>query len=184
VGQTCFTKNKKEYQKAQKDMERVVNGPLNDETLEQQRELAKEIESLLEKEEIHWSQQSMLNWLQAGDKNTSYFHNFASERRRKNRINKLKDDSGNWVEGHPNLNPMISQYFAGLFTTEIDEPDPQVLEKVIPKVTDPMNEQLMRPYNADDVKKALFSIGDLKAPGGDGLHAVFSRNAGIFWALL
>jgi hypothetical protein len=64
----------------------VLCGPLNEETLKQQKELAKEIEALLEKEEIHWSQRSRLNWLQAGDKNTSYFHNFASERRRKNMI--------------------------------------------------------------------------------------------------
>jgi hypothetical protein len=76
---------------------------------------------------------------------------------------------------------MISQYFAGMFTTEIDEPDPEVLEKVMPKVTDPINEQLMRPYGVDEVKKALFSIGDLKAPGGDGLHAVFFKK---YWDFL
>jgi hypothetical protein len=62
---SVLQKTKRNIKNAQKEMERVVNGPLNDETLEQQRELAKEIESLLEKEEIHWSQRSRLNWFQA-----------------------------------------------------------------------------------------------------------------------
>jgi hypothetical protein len=70
---------------------------------------------------------------------------------------------------------MISQYFAGLFSTEIDEPDLELLQKVTPKVNDTMNEQLMRPYSVEEVKKVLFSIGDMKAPGVDGLHAIFFK---------
>jgi hypothetical protein len=123
----------------------VACGPLTDENIEQQRVLAKEIEGLLEEEDIHSAQRSRLNWLQHGDKNTSYFHHFANERRKRNMIKKLKDENGGWVEGCPALNPMISQYFAGLFSTEIDEPDLELLQKVTPKVNDTMNEQLMRP---------------------------------------
>lgn len=108
----------------QKDLERVATGPLSDENVARQQELAHEIEFLREHEEIRWAQRSRLNWLQHGDKNTSYFHNFANARRKKNMIHKLKDDSGAWVEGFTNLNPLISQYFAGLFTTEVEEPDP------------------------------------------------------------
>jgi hypothetical protein len=43
-----------------------------------------------------------------------------------------------------------------------------------------MNEKLMAPFSAEDVKKAAFSIGDYKAPGPDGLHAVFYKN---FWSI-
>ena len=38
-----------------------------------------------------------------------------------------------------------------------------------------MNNALLSPYTADDVRKALFDIGDLKAPGPDGLHAIFYK---------
>lgn len=137
-----------------KDYERVASGPLSDENIARQSELAREIEFLLEQEEIKWAQRSRLNWLQHGDKNTSYFHNFASARRKKNMIKKLKDDSGTWHEGISVLNPMVSQYFAGLFSTEIDEPDPLVVDKVVPKVTERMNENLMKPYTPEEVKKS------------------------------
>jgi hypothetical protein len=35
-----------------------------------------------------------------------------------------------------------------------------------------MNDTLLRPFLMEDVKKAIFSIGDYQAPGPDGLHAV------------
>jgi hypothetical protein len=42
------------------------------------------------------------------------------------------------------------------------------------------NERLLAPFSPEDVKEAAFSIGDLKAPGSDGLHALFYKN---FWAI-
>jgi hypothetical protein len=70
---------------------------------------------------------------------------------------------------------MISDYFSGLFSTEVYDTDPSILEKVIPRVTTQMNEVLQAPFSAEDVRKAIFSIGDMKAPGTDGLHAIFFK---------
>jgi hypothetical protein len=38
-----------------------------------------------------------------------------------------------------------------------------------------MNDRLTSPYSAHEVQKAVFSIGDFKASGPDGLHAVFYK---------
>ena len=53
--------------------------------------------------------------------------------------------------------------------------DPDVLAKVKTKVSRAMNDMLTAEYTRDEVKKALFSIGDFKAPRPDGLHAVFYK---------
>jgi hypothetical protein len=58
--------------------------------------------------------------------------------------------------------------------------DPDLLDKITLKVTPLMNDNLLAPFSAEDVKKAAFSIGDLKAPGPDGLHAIFYKR---FWSL-
>jgi 23S rRNA U2552 (ribose-2'-O)-methylase RlmE/FtsJ len=44
-----------------------------------------------------------------------------------------------------------------------------------------MNNSLCRDFTEEEVKKALFQIGDLKAPGPDGLHFVFYKH---YWSLI
>jgi hypothetical protein len=41
-----------------------------------------------------------------------------------------------------------------------------------------MNEHLTAEYTVEEVKDALDSIGDLKAPGADGMRAIFYKK---FW---
>jgi hypothetical protein len=164
--------------KAQRELEKAMNGLILDENESKAKEMANLIELLLEQDEVYWAQRSRANWLQFGDRNTSFFHNFASARRKKNRIIKLKNDDGDWVEGTDPLKPLILNYFANLFTSEVQVTNPAILEKVPACVDDSMNEKLLAPFSPEDVKKVAFSIGDLKAPGPDGLHAVFYN---FFW---
>lgn len=71
--------------------------------------------------------------------------------------------------------------FRLFFTVEVGNPDPASLTDVQRGVTQEMNTGLLAPFSADEVRKALFQIGDLKAPGPDGLHAVFYKR---FWDFL
>jgi hypothetical protein len=64
---------------------------------------------------------------------------------------------------------------------EVQEVDESVFVDVHRKISRDMNQLLMAPFSHEEVKKALFSIGDLKAPGLDGLHAVFYKR---FWNML
>jgi hypothetical protein len=68
-----------------------------------------------------------------------------------------------------------------LFESEIQQTDARLLERVHPRVTNEMNEALLKPYTAEEVKTAMFSIGDYKASGTDGLHVVFFKN---FWSVV
>jgi hypothetical protein len=115
------------------------------------KELSELVEIILEREELHWLQRARANWLTQGDRNTKFFHQFASARRKRNMIKKLKGDDDQWVEGTALLKPMILDYFSSLFTSEVDEVDPAVIEKVQTKVTTQMNESLLAPFTPEEV---------------------------------
>jgi hypothetical protein len=97
-------------------------------------------------------QRSRANWLQQGDRNTAFFHQFATARRKKNMIKKLKHNNI-WVEGNAALKPIVKDYFSNIFSSEVQDVDPELLDKIQPNVTEIMNESLIAPFSADDVKK-------------------------------
>ena len=69
-------KPKQRLRKAQRELEAVMRGPLTPINEAKKYELAQLIENLLEQEEIKWRKRSRADWLQNGDKNTSFFSQF------------------------------------------------------------------------------------------------------------
>ena len=74
--------------RAQRDLEEVMAGPMNNESDAKKKELVELIEHLLEIEEIQAMQRSRATWLTSGDRNTCFFQAFASARRKINYVKK------------------------------------------------------------------------------------------------
>jgi hypothetical protein len=120
--------------------------------------------------------------LQKGDRNTSFFHEACRERRKKNRIERLKREDGEWMEREEEKRTYIANYFSVLFRSNGAQTSQQLLNVVETRVTSGMNEKLMKEFTFDEVKAALDSIGDLKAPGPDGMPSVFLQQVlGSCW---
>ena len=60
------------------------------------RQLEFDINSLMDKEVKMWKQRSKVAWLKDGDKNTRFFHSKATQRRRRNYIKGIFDETGQW----------------------------------------------------------------------------------------
>ncbi|XP_058008494.1 uncharacterized protein LOC131182962 [Hevea brasiliensis] len=99
---------------------------------------------LLRRKESYWRQRAKEFWLKEGDQNTKFFHRKNTIRQRKNRIDRLKDDNGNWCDWSTGLEAMITDYFKNIFTS-----------------------------NADEVREAVFSMQADKSPGLDGFNPGF-----------
>lgn len=61
---------------------------------------------------------STINWLRLCDINTKYFHTSTLVRRRRNKIELLKDDYGVWIGDQQWLEDMEIHYYSSLFSSD------------------------------------------------------------------
>jgi hypothetical protein len=168
----------KRLKEAKRELERWRRAPINDYAVGREAVWSFKVDRLEDQIDMYWRQRAHINWLQFGDRNTSYFHNACSERKRRNRIGNLKKDDGGWVVNEKEKMEFITNHFVQLFRAGVDgieEHSQQVLSAVRAQVTDEMNSKLMAEFTEEEVKNALDSIGDLKAPGPDRLPSVFYK---------
>ena len=73
-------------------------------------QVRKEINDLLDSEEIFWRQHAKAHWLREGDKNTKYFHAKASKSRKQNTILGIWDKNGNWCGDQDSIARVVVSY--------------------------------------------------------------------------
>ena len=103
----------------------------------------KMINTLLYQEEIAWRQRFQSIWLPAGDKNSKFFHQRASQHHRKNNIDGFMDEGGRWCTSDAEKEGVAKRYFQRLFTTTNPTQMDIVLDKVDRVVTPDMNHTLL-----------------------------------------
>jgi hypothetical protein len=116
------------------------------------------LSKLEEQRDIYWKQRAHAHWMREGDRNTKYFHSFASERRRKNRITKLRTEDGGVVEEGEAMKEVATNYFLNLFSSSTGTRMNELLECIDRRVTPEMNVMLNKDFTNDEVKEALDSI--------------------------
>lgn len=98
-----------------------------------------------------------------------------SQRRKKNRILRLKKPKGQLTEDEREMGDMIMAFYKDLYRDEGTQNMDGVLATVPLKVTAEMNAMLLTPFTQGDVKTVLFQMFPTKAPGPDGFPAYFFR---------
>ncbi|KAK9993078.1 hypothetical protein SO802_022781 [Lithocarpus litseifolius] len=119
--------------------------------------------------------------LPAGDKNTKFFHQQASQRRRKNTIEGLHDTSREWCTDIGEIAGIAEGYYKRLFTASSNLNMDYVLASVDKVVTGDMVRDLVHPYMAEEVKTALFQMHPSKAPRPDDMSPFFFQK---FWHIV
>lgn len=74
--------------------------------LKLERNLKREWAYLLLQEELLWLQKSRIDWLRLGDRNTRFFHISTVVRRRRNMVEMLKREDGQWEDDMEKLKNM------------------------------------------------------------------------------
>ena len=105
-----------------------------------------------------WKQKSHELWLRDGDRNTKFFHLSTIIHRRQNSIDAIRADDGGWILDQKAVGEHLKVKFTQLFTKE--------------EVVFLLDE---------DIKKVIFDMQSLKAPGPDGLPPLFYKQ---YWHIV
>ncbi|XP_028755343.1 uncharacterized protein LOC114714742 [Neltuma alba] len=88
-----------------------------------QRKLWLELEEIILQEDLLWAQKAKSQWYALGDKNTKYFHSRANGRRRRNKIEAIQQENGEWTDNPTLIKRIATDFFVNLFHEEGGEGD-------------------------------------------------------------
>jgi hypothetical protein len=86
--------------------------------VELDKKLSEEYADILEQEEELWSMKARLNWKVQGDCNTSFFHVSTLVRRKSNKIFRLKNAVGEWLDSEALMKEHILNSFKDLYCSQ------------------------------------------------------------------
>jgi hypothetical protein len=138
-----------------------------------ERTLREEFNSILKLEEDFWALKSRVSWVVEGDRNTKFFHTSTIVRRKLNRISRLQNSMGEWVEDRDQLMTLIQKGYSNLFTTSHTSSCRLSVPPCAPNLSDLETQNLDTPLSIEEIKSSLWSLKPFKAPGPDGLHPGF-----------
>ncbi|XP_062080470.1 uncharacterized protein LOC133785236 [Humulus lupulus] len=123
-------------------------------------------------------QKAKLSWVKDGDDNTAFFHRSIRDRRSQNRVLAIMNDSGVWVEEPQQIIEAFLEYYKRLLGSTLANRK-AVSTLVIqagPVVSKHQAHLLQADYSMEEIKKAIFDIPGLKAPGLDGYGSYFFQD--------
>ncbi|CAN1148633.1 Putative ribonuclease H protein At1g65750, partial [Linum perenne] len=165
-----FRRKKRLLEVLVKAENRVAANP-SEANLREEADARSRLETVLWQEEEIWIQKSRAKWVVEGDRNTKFFHLATLKRRAFNRIKRLKDENGNWVEDQASLLDMGVRFFKAIYSSESARRGR--LSGFSGTISQDEKVGLCRPIDIVEVQSAIKSMGALKAPGKDGFGPVF-----------
>ncbi|KAL2944068.1 LINE-1 retrotransposable element ORF2 protein, partial [Bienertia sinuspersici] len=123
-------------------------------------------------------QKAKIKWIQEGDANTRLFHRSIKAQRLKSNIHAIQDLNGNICNSPGQIANAFSQFYKQLIGSSEMIDRMHVEQHIVnegPTLRTDQQEEIMRAFNVQDVKAAIFSIDGDKAPGPDGFGASFFK---------
>ncbi|CAN1182980.1 hypothetical protein LINPERHAP2_LOCUS36270 [Linum perenne] len=107
---------KKDLIKRLEDIEQRVDDDPDVREKAEENQIRLELEKTLWDEELIWIHKARNKWVLEGDRNTKYYHNAAMRRRAFNKVSRIKDAGGNWIDDDEQILDIAKNYFGDLFS--------------------------------------------------------------------
>lgn len=118
---------------------------------------------------------SRAKWIEAGDKNTRFFHTLANIRRRKNQLEQIIID-GAAIEKPNEIKDEAVNYFQNIFKEEFPH-RPTFDNLNFRKLSEEDSIALIAPCSREEIDEAVNSCDGQKAPGPDGFNFSFIKSS-------
>lgn len=105
-----------------------------------------------------------------------FFMHMLKERKRKNLILAIKDDSGQWIHDEGDIRSAFHTHFQHVYTSNgvtSDNICDSFKARNPPAINQNTASSLLAPVTMEEVWQYVSRMGSLKAPGPDGLNAHF-----------
>ncbi|KAL0281700.1 UNVERIFIED_CONTAM: LINE-1 reverse transcriptase [Sesamum radiatum] len=119
----------------------------------------------------YWRQKSNCKWLEAGERNTKYFHSLVKKKRMKSTIHRIME--GNQEITHPDrIRDSAASYFENLLSGQGAQPSSDFPFQ-FPKISEAIGNNLCSIPSEEDIKETVFSIDKNSVAGPDGFSSSF-----------
>jgi hypothetical protein len=121
-------------------------------------------------------QKARTTWAHMGDENNKYFHACIKARRISSNITAIYDDLGNKITSQQGITDEFIRFYTFLLGTSVPTSTwEEGTMKNGPLLTEEMRNILSLSVEASEIKNAMFSLANEKAPGPDGYNAFFFK---------
>ncbi|KAK3229982.1 hypothetical protein Dsin_001863 [Dipteronia sinensis] len=142
--------------------------PLDSNLIIREKELISCYTTTLKAEEDLLRQKSRIQWLKAGDRNSSNFFKAINGKRNKSKIHTITRDDGSLIEG--DILTIVG------YSRPVSHGIGSTLSNIIDKVISNGQVDFMgRDVTGDEIREVCFSLHPNKAPGPDGFNAYFFK---------
>lgn len=131
-----YTEETKELIARIDGVQRSLNHQPRNHLIKTDRKFLKELDKVLEQEELFWFQKSRENWIVSGDRNTKFYLASALVRRSRNKIEALKDDNGNWVTETDQLKNKVQGFYTNMFQQYCNDRELALDKGCFPRLTE------------------------------------------------
>jgi len=142
------------------------------------RDVVRNYASTVRTEESFFKQKARIQWLRLGDQNTNFFHKSVNGRHNRNRLLSVTREDGEVVEGHKAVKSEVIAYFQSVLGVK-QMPgglNAEVVESAINlKLSSTQQHVLAQDVTREEIKHAMFSLKNNKAPCPDGFNAGFFK---------
>ncbi|KAE8785959.1 hypothetical protein D1007_40298 [Hordeum vulgare] len=117
-GSTTFGSVRMELRKLRSRLGELREDPYRTSPSREEIKVEDRIVELRFREEVMWRQRARIQWLLEGDQNTTFFHQKASGRRKKNRIESVARPDGTVCNDPMELQQMVVEFYENLYASE------------------------------------------------------------------